>query len=77
MQIDLADRLYFAETTTGGFCLTCNRPDIPIDDANLCHRAYQLIAAATPRRLNVRLYLEKNIPAGAGLGGGRRRPKPR
>ena len=70
MQIDRADRLYFAKTAAGGFSLTCDHPDIPVDDANLCYRAYQLIAAATPRRLNVRLHLEKNIPAGAGLGGG-------
>jgi len=70
LQIDLADRLYFEKTAAGGFSLTCNRPDIPTGDANLCYRAYQLLAAATPQRLNVRLHLEKNIPAGAGLGGG-------
>ena len=70
MQIDVADHLHFEKTATGGFSLTCNRPDIPVDDANLCCRAYQLIAATASRQLNVGLHLEKTIPAGAGLGGG-------
>jgi 4-diphosphocytidyl-2-C-methyl-D-erythritol kinase len=66
----VADHLHFEKTATGGFSLTCNRPDIPVDGANLCYRAYQLLAAATARQFNVRLHLEKMIPAGAGLGGG-------
>jgi len=70
LQIDVADHLHFEKTATGGFSLTCNRPDIPVDDANLCCRAYQLIAATASRQLNVGLHLEKTIPAGAGLGGG-------
>jgi 4-diphosphocytidyl-2-C-methyl-D-erythritol kinase len=70
LQIDLADRLFFEKTARGRFDLTCNNPDIPVDASNLCSRAYRLIAGAANRQIGVRLHLEKNIPAGAGLGGG-------
>ncbi|MDZ7360277.1 MAG: 4-(cytidine 5'-diphospho)-2-C-methyl-D-erythritol kinase [candidate division KSB1 bacterium] len=70
LQIDLGDRLFFEKTAGGRFELTCNKPDIPVDESNLCSRAYQLIADTAKRQLGVRLHLEKNIPAGAGLGGG-------
>jgi 4-diphosphocytidyl-2-C-methyl-D-erythritol kinase len=70
LQIDLADRLFFEKKMGGRFELTCNNPDIPVDASNLCSRAYRLIADASQRQLGVRLHLEKNIPAGAGLGGG-------
>jgi 4-diphosphocytidyl-2-C-methyl-D-erythritol kinase len=70
LQIDLADRLFFEATTRNSLELTCNNPDIPVDASNLCARAYQLICAKTERQLGVRLHLEKNIPFGAGLGGG-------
>jgi len=70
LQIDLADRLFFEKTPGNRFELACNKSDIPADDSNLCARAYNLICEVTKRRLGVRLDLEKNVPAGAGLGGG-------
>ena len=70
MQIDLADHLHFEKSSAGGFVLTCNQPGIPVDETNLCCRACQLIRDAVAQPLNVRLHLEKKIPAGAGLGGG-------
>ncbi len=70
LQIDLADRLFFEKSELGGLQLTCNRADLPLDVANLSWRAYELLCAAAHRRVGVRLHLEKNIPVGAGLGGG-------
>lgn len=70
LQIDLADRLFFEKSELEGLELTCNRADLPVDAANLCWRAYELLCAAAHRRVRVRLHLEKNIPVGAGLGGG-------
>jgi 4-diphosphocytidyl-2-C-methyl-D-erythritol kinase len=70
LQIDLADRLFFEKSELDGFELTCNCADLPVDAANLCWRAYELICSTVQRRLGVRLHLEKNIPVGAGLGGG-------
>lgn len=70
LQIDLADRLFFEKSELNGLELTCSRSDLPAGAANLCWRAYELLCAAAQRRLGVRLHLEKNIPVGAGLGGG-------
>jgi 4-diphosphocytidyl-2-C-methyl-D-erythritol kinase len=70
LQINLADRLFFEKSELDGLELTCNRADLPVDAANLCRRAYDLLCAAAHRRVGVRLHVEKNIPIGAGLGGG-------
>lgn len=46
---------------------------IPLDgstDNNLCVRAWKLLKAECPELPAVRMFLKKNIPAGAGLGGG-------
>jgi len=41
-----------------------------VPEDNLVTRAAKSIANATGRSLNIKIHLEKNIPAGAGLGGG-------
>jgi 4-diphosphocytidyl-2-C-methyl-D-erythritol kinase len=70
LQIELADYLHFEKTAGSHLELTCDKPELPVDASNLCHRAHALIGAAAQRQLGVRLHLEKHIPAGAGLGGG-------
>jgi 4-diphosphocytidyl-2-C-methyl-D-erythritol kinase len=53
------------------FALACNRPEIPVDEANLVHRAATLLAASSPLPSPpTHCLLEKQIPSGAGLGGG-------
>ncbi|MFN0200313.1 MAG: 4-(cytidine 5'-diphospho)-2-C-methyl-D-erythritol kinase [Bacteroidia bacterium] len=39
-------------------------------EENLCYKAYQLVKEHYPKLPNVQIDLTKNIPAGAGLGGG-------
>lgn len=50
--------------------LTCNIPDIPTDESNLALRALRSFEQATGIRSGWKLHLEKEIPSGAGLGGG-------
>lgn len=68
--ITLHDELTFAETADERVHLTCNAPEIPVDERNLICRA----AAALKQRHNLRrgaaIHLEKRIPAEGGLGGG-------
>jgi len=43
---------------------------IPTDGANICWQAIELLQQETGRELNCRITIEKNVPVGAGLGGG-------
>ena len=70
LQIDLADKLFFEATEQAGFEVSCNWNSVPRDETNLCVRAYNLFSQAIGRRVGARLYLEKHIPMGAGMGGG-------
>lgn len=50
--------------------LTCSAPDVPVDESNLALRALRLFEKETSCQFAWKLHLEKNIPSGAGLGGG-------
>ncbi len=58
--------------TRGGFFqLTCSDSTLPTDSRNLIMRAAEAFATLTNEPLpRLHLHLEKNIPIGAGLGGG-------
>ena len=70
-KVDLFDRITFTNASDGRISLVCSDPDIPGDENNLACRAAMILAeAAGVRDRGVRIELEKNIPSGAGLGGG-------
>jgi 4-diphosphocytidyl-2-C-methyl-D-erythritol kinase len=50
--------------------MTSNDPDAPADDSNLCMRAARALQQASGIRNGASIHLKKNIPIGAGLGGG-------
>lgn len=50
--------------------LTCDQPEVPVDDSNLAVRAARLFLEAFDLRADIDLHLRKRIPVGAGLGGG-------
>jgi 4-diphosphocytidyl-2-C-methyl-D-erythritol kinase len=68
--IDLADELLVELTMDGVIQLSCSNPNIPIDDANLCHRAVVAMRRYAGESLGARVHIQKNIPPGSGLGGG-------
>lgn len=70
-KVNLFDRITFTNVSDGRISLVCSDPGIPGDENNLAHRAAMILAeAASIRDRGVRIELEKNIPSGAGLGGG-------
>jgi 4-diphosphocytidyl-2-C-methyl-D-erythritol kinase len=68
--VDLSDELRVELTGDARITITCDAPDIPTDETNLCHRAIVAMRPLAGRSLGARVHIRKNIPPGAGLGGG-------
>lgn len=66
--IELHDVLTFEKAEK--FSFTCNNELIKNDENNLVIRAVRMIEQLVKREIAVSIVLEKNIPLGAGLGGG-------
>lgn len=67
--LDLCDILTFSKAES--FSLLCDNAELSRDrEKNLITKAVQLLEKAAGIRLPVSITLEKNIPMGAGLGGG-------
>ncbi len=47
-----------------------NNPNLPCDETNLCYRAAKIFLERKCKKGGVSIHIEKNIPIGAGLGGG-------
>ena len=69
--VSLYDTLELTALPTG-IELRCDHPGVPADATNLVVRAARLLLAkdAGGRTLGCRIHLKKQIPVGAGLGGG-------
>lgn len=68
--VSLYDELEL-ETLSSGIELKCDTPGIPTDDTNLAFKAALLLQESFQvKDRGVRIRLKKNIPFGAGLGGG-------
>ena len=57
-------------TPADSFSLQCETPGVPTDESNLVSKALRLFEKETDMICNYRINLVKNIPHGAGLGGG-------
>ena len=68
--VDLHDLLTFEPTERGQIDLICSDPSLPTGEKNLIYQAVVLLREETGVDRGVRIYLEKQIPVGAGLGGG-------
>lgn len=66
--INWYDELTF--TVAGELSMTCSNLDLPSDDSNLCLRAAKALREYAGAESAAAIGLTKNIPFGAGLGGG-------
>jgi 4-diphosphocytidyl-2-C-methyl-D-erythritol kinase len=67
--VSLHDGLTFSHRTDNQIRLTCNDPEIPIDDRNLIVRAGVVLQERFPLSRGANIHLLKSVPAQGGLGG--------
>ena len=72
LPISLFDRIVIeaSDAPAAAVSLRCNWKEIPLDDNNLAARAARLFLEANRLPWRITIDLHKEIPAGAGLGGG-------
>ncbi len=69
-RITLFDRIRLTPLSDEGIVVSSESPDIPLDENNLAYKAAELVKRSQGIRHGVKIEIEKNIPVGAGLGGG-------
>ena len=69
VEIDFGDKLEIKKINSG--CkISSNVNWVPLDNSNLCYKAYEQISRFCKKDLGVSIHLEKSVPPGSGLGGG-------
>ena len=68
--VSVFDRLEIAHREEAGIVLTCDDPTLPTGEENLVYRAAKLFCEHLGLQPNLEISLSKQIPHGAGLGGG-------
>jgi 4-diphosphocytidyl-2-C-methyl-D-erythritol kinase len=67
-RINIFDEIKLLPSDT--IVIECNNPEIPLDSSNLCYKAANILQKEFKISTGVKILLQKNIPIGAGLGGG-------
>lgn len=68
--VGIYDHLELALRSASGIELACDHPGLPTDERNLAWRAAELFLKESGERAGATIRLQKNIPVGAGMGGG-------
>jgi 4-diphosphocytidyl-2-C-methyl-D-erythritol kinase len=68
--ISVFDRIAIAHKEEGDLEFACDDPTVPADEGNLVVRAARLFCESCGLQPQLRIALSKQIPHGAGLGGG-------
>ncbi len=69
-RINIFDIVTVKRIDTERITIECTHPEIPKDNTNLCYKAADLFYSEIGHNKELRIIVEKNIPVGAGLGGG-------
>jgi len=68
--VTLADTITIERAEGTGITLTCNNPQVPGGRENLAVLAAELFFEKTGQSFGLKIHVDKQIPMGAGLGGG-------
>jgi 4-diphosphocytidyl-2-C-methyl-D-erythritol kinase len=68
-RVSLADSIMIKKRKEG-FQLRCSNPALPVDEANIITKAYRVLQERVKNLGGAEVFLKKQIPVGAGLGGG-------
>jgi 4-diphosphocytidyl-2-C-methyl-D-erythritol kinase len=68
--VSVFDKLEISAKENGDLEFSCSTPGIPVDDSNLVVQAARLFCRSVGLLPQLRINLKKQIPHGAGLGGG-------
>src|SRR3990167_7802561 len=69
-RIDLGDEILLKLNPSGGIRIDCVHPQVPCGPKNLVYQAAKLLRDDFRIKEGVDIYIKKNIPVAAGLGGG-------
>ncbi|MBL7150811.1 4-(cytidine 5'-diphospho)-2-C-methyl-D-erythritol kinase [Candidatus Microgenomates bacterium] len=69
-QVSLFDILRIEPITEDKIDIDCDDKNIPTDRNNLAYQAVELVKNQTKIKKGIKIFIEKNIPVGSGLGGG-------
>jgi len=69
-RIDLCDEIELTLQQEEGISLSCNHPYIPQDQRNIVWKAAAEMLNCSNKAVGIKIKIVKNIPVGAGLGGG-------
>jgi 4-diphosphocytidyl-2-C-methyl-D-erythritol kinase len=67
-RIDLFDEIELSQSDE--IVVVSSSSEVPAGESNICHKAARLLQEHLQRRVGVHIAISKNIPVGAGLGGG-------
>ena len=68
-EVDFGDKIQLVKHKTG--CQIKSDVDwIPVDNSNICHKAYSALCHELNQNFGVKISLQKRIPVGSGIGGG-------
>ena len=68
--VDLYDTITLTAEDGEGISLDCDAPDVPCDARNLAWKAAEALLQASGKQAKITILLHKEIPSGAGMGGG-------
>ena len=68
-EIDFGDEIQINKQEKGCY-IKSNVDWIPLDESNLCFKAYDLLSKKAQKDLGISIYINKKVPTGSGIGGG-------